>query len=157
MPNESLTRSGTVALIVQTDPTTHQTKLVDQISDDREIEAVEKAITGGDPAVLEKIYVARAKQIEEEEKFGDYVEDLITQPFVRQEIREHGVQWLKSKLRIEQFRQNEEDASRVIAGFAFQVFLENQELRDFLLAGPSAQVRIRVFVLPPVKSASQVA
>jgi len=153
-----VTRSGTVALIVQKDPETLQTKLVDQISDDREIEVIERAMNDGDSSVMEKIYVARAQQFEEEEKFGDYVEDLITQPFVREEIREHGVQWLKSKLRIEQFKQSEEDASRVIAGFAFQVYLENQELRDFLLAGPTAQVRIRVFVLPgAAKATSSVA
>jgi hypothetical protein len=144
----SMHRFGTVALVINGGP---DPVLLDQLSDDHEIALLEKAVTQGRLTALDDVYQARAQQKEEEERFGDYVEDLITQPFVRPEIRDHGIQWLKSKIRIEQFQSSEQEASRVIADFAFKLYCENRELTDFLLAGPHAQVRVRVFLIKSQK------
>jgi hypothetical protein len=141
-------RTGTVAIVVSYDESQKNPVLVDRISDDREIAALEVALKTGEEAPLEAIYAMRKKQLQEDEDFGDYVEDLLSKPFVRQEVMEHGVQWLKSKIRIEEYQRTEAEATRVIADYAFKVFLEDPERKDFMLAGPAAKVRIRVFTLP---------
>ena len=43
--------------------------------------------------------------------------------------------------------ENEVDAAKVIADYAFKIFLESPKMTDFFLSGPSTQVRIRVFVI----------
>jgi hypothetical protein len=83
----------------------------------------------------------------EEGEFGDYVEELLSQPFVGTEIQEHGVQWLKSKIRIERYQRTETDAAKVIAEYAMKVVSEDPDKTDFFLAGPNTMVRIRVFPL----------
>ena len=141
-----MSRTGTVALVVRIE--SGSPILLDQISDDHEIEILEQSMKVGGSQALEDVYHARDRQFEEEERFGDFVEALITQPFVKQEILEHGVQWLKSKVKIEKYQRQERDATRVIAQYAFQVYSENPGLTDFMLSGPHAQVRIRVLELP---------
>ncbi len=141
-----MSRTGTVALVVRVEGGCPV--LVDQISDDHEIEQLERSIGEGELCALEDVYVARDQQFEEEERFGDFVEALITQPFVKEEILDHGVQWLKSKMRIEEFQRSEREATRVIAQHAFRVYSENPGLTDFLLSGAHAQVRIRILELP---------
>jgi hypothetical protein len=144
-----MSRTGTVALVVRRE--SGCPILVDQISDDDEILQLESSIRGGDCTALEDVYLSRDQRAEEEERFGDFVEALITQPFVKPDVLEHGVQWLRSKLRIEKFQRSEREATRVIAQYAFQVYSENPELTDFLLSGPHAQVRIRILELPVEK------
>jgi len=144
-----MSRTGTVALVVRRE--SGCPILVDQISDDEEIHQLEASIRGGDSTALEDVYLARDERAEEEERFGDFVEALITQPFVKPDVLEHGVQWLRSKIKIERFQRSEREATRVIAQYAFQVYSENPELKDFLLSGPSAQVRIRILELPVEK------
>jgi len=143
-------KTGTVALIVGLQSGTSKSGepvLIEALSDDREIETLEKALTTGNEAPLETVLELRSRQSREDEEFGDYVEDLLSQPFVRPEIQEHGVQWLKSKIRIEQFQRSETEAMRVIAEYAFKLFLQDRDKTDFLLASAAAQVRIRVFWL----------
>jgi hypothetical protein len=143
-------KTGTVALIVghrPGEPPTGDPVLVEALSDDREIEALERAVRAGNEAPLVTVYELRSRQSREDEEFGDYVEELLSQPFVRPEIQEHGVQWLKSKIRIEQFQRSETEAMRVIADYAFKLFLQDRNKTDFLLASAAAQVRIRVFWL----------
>jgi len=141
--------TGTVALVVRRQA--GSPILIEQISDDEEIDLLVESIRGGQPDALEGVYLARDQKAEEEERFGDFVESLITQPFVKPDVLDHGVQWLRSKMKIEDFQQNEREATRVIAQYAFQVYSENPELTDFLLSGPHAQVRIRVIELPVEK------
>ena len=138
---------GTVALIVEASP---RLKLVEMISDDQEIEMLEESMRSGDPEPLEAILSFRDTQKREEEEFADYIEELLSQPFVRPEIQEHGVQWLKSKMKIEQYQKSERDAAQVIAGYAMKVLEEKPDQTDFILAGPSAQVRVRVFIMKQV-------
>jgi len=136
---------GTVALVVRYEgdaPT-----LLETFSDDREIAILETAVNEGEASPLDIIHAMRARQAKEDEEFGDYVEELLCQPFVRPEIQEHGIQWLKSKIRIEQYQKCEGEATHVIAAYAFKLFIEDPDRVDFLLAGPSAKVRIRVFNL----------
>jgi len=143
-----MSRTGTVALVVRIE--SGSPILLDQISDDRELEILDRCVKEGSSRALEEVYLQRDRVVEEEEQFGDFVEALITQPYVKPEILEHGVQWLRSKVKIEEFQRQEREATRVIANYAFQVFAENQDLREFMLSGPSAQVQIKVVELPAV-------
>lgn len=136
-------KEATVALIVRksgSDPS-----LVEILSDDREISLYEKLVREGDKDPLVRLREFRQRQLEEDEAFGDYVEELLSQPFLRKDIRDHGVQWLKSKMRIEQYQQTEAEAARVIAEFALKLLREDPQRVDFNLAGPTSQVRVRVF------------
>ena len=49
-------------------------------------------------------------------------------------------------------QRSEKEATTVIAGYAFKLFMENPKRTEFLLAGPAAKVRIRVFTLPPAQT-----
>lgn len=139
-------RIGTVALAVRWQ--SEQLVLLDHFSDEREIALLEAAIEAGDLNPLQTIYELRERQSREDDEFGDYVEGLLSRPCVRLEVQEHGLQWLRSKINIERFQKSEREASQVIADYAFRVFQENPSREDFILAGPVAQVRIRIWVLP---------
>ncbi|MCM2278446.1 MAG: hypothetical protein NDJ89_10260 [Oligoflexia bacterium] len=138
-------RAATLALIVSLKD--DSPSLLETLSDDREIALFETAWNSGESDPLQVIYESRSRQEKEESEFADYVEDLLSKPFLRPEIQEHGVQWLKSKIRIEQYQKSEVQAAKVIADYAFQVFSQEQDKTDFFLAGPTAKVRIRVFVV----------
>lgn len=138
-------RMGTVALIIGMQD--KNACLIDILSDDREIEQLAVSLQQGESDPLEAVYSFRDRQTREDDDFGNYVEELLSKPFVRPEIQEHGVNWLKSKIRIEKHQKTETEAAKVIADYAFKVFSENPDKTDFTLAGPHAQVRIRVFIL----------
>lgn len=161
-------KMGTVAVILATEPETAEgvkssdkarfraLKAVDTngvttihwvetFSDEREISALEAAIEAGNPFPLQTVYEFRARAEREDEEFGDYVEDLLTQKSVRPEVQSHGVAWLRSKMKIEQFRRQEREAAEVIAHFALSKVKADPALEDFVLAGPGIQVRIRIF------------
>jgi hypothetical protein len=144
-------KAATVALVIRFNgksPT-----LIDFLSDDREIHLLDAGYDGGDVDPLKRVYEHRAQSTREEDEFGDYVEELLSQPFLRSEIREHGVQWLKSKIRIEQYQQNESDAAKIIAEYAYKVYRDDPSRTDFFLEGPATRVRIRVFVIPDEEAA----
>jgi hypothetical protein len=138
-------KAATIALIVRKE--SDSPKLVETLSDDREITLLESALGGGSEDPLQTVYEARQKQIKEENEFGDYIEDLLSQPFVKPEIQEHAVQWFKSKIRIEQYQKTEVEAAAVIADYAYQIFKDDPTRTDFFLSGPTTMVRVRVFVL----------
>jgi hypothetical protein len=130
-------------------------QIVEILSDEQEIEILEASFKEGlKIESLEKIYEYRRRLNEQEEQFGNYVEDLLAHPFIRKEIRDHGLQWLKSKMRIEQYEKTEKEAAQVIADFAMKVFASNPSKTDFMIAGPKSQVRVLVFVLPETKAPS---
>ena len=138
---------GTLALIIQYqagDP-----ELVETVTDEREIEVLETAVTTSESDPLTRVLQFRAEQAKEEDEFGNYIEELLCQPFVRPEVQSHGVQWLKSKMRIDEHKKTETDAAQVIAQFAYKMFQEDPAKTDFLLAGPNTQVRIKIFVINP--------
>ncbi len=138
-------KSAIVGLVV--DYENESPRLLEIISDDREIAVIESACEEGDSDPLQKLEQGRQKAAVEEEEFANYVEELLSQPFLRPEIQAHGVQWLKSKSKIEQYQRNEAEAAKIIADYAFKVFVEDPSKTDFFLVGPSTQVRIRVFSL----------
>jgi hypothetical protein len=142
-------KSATIALVVRS-LQGEAPEIVEVLSDDREISMLESSWGSGGEAcnqMLERIHDLRSTQEREDEEFADYVEDLLSQPFVKPEIQEHGVQWLKSKMRIEEFQRNEREAASIIAEYALKVYSTNPQRKDFLLAGPRAQVRVRIFEL----------
>src|SRR3990167_5882330 len=121
-------RAGTVALIVRHEGVAPV--FVEAICDDGEISVLEKALTQGqDP--LSQVYAFREKQKAEDEEFGDYVEQLLTQPFLKPEIQSHGVQWLRSKIKIEQYQKCEREATQVIAQYAYALYCKNPDRVDF--------------------------
>jgi hypothetical protein len=161
---KTASKMGTVAVVLATDPETEQqreardlVKWVETFSDEREIHTLERAIEEGNPFPLQSVYEFRARAAREDEEFGDYVEDLLTQKSVRPEVQSHGVAWLRSKLKIDEFRRQEREAAEVIANFALNKYKEDPQLHDFVLAGPGVQVRIRIFKVRLSPGASSIA
>jgi hypothetical protein len=157
MEQDSSPKMGTVAVILAFDggngalsagastSPAEAVEWVETFSDEREISALEEAIQEGNPFPLQSVYAFRERAEKEDEEFGDYVEDLLCQKVARPEVQSHGMAWLRSKLKIDHFRQQEKDAAEVIAHFALSKYRENPELEDFVLAGPGVQVRVRIF------------
>lgn len=138
--------SGIVALVIRFEQ--KRPLLMAVLSDTRDIQLLEKALTQGHPTPLDLIGQARKLREQEDEAFGDYVENLLSQPFLERRVQEQGVRWLQSKAKIEQFERSESEAAQVIAQYAFQYYCQHPEKDDFLLVGAKAKVRIRVFVIP---------
>ena len=136
---------GTVALIVRYHEKTPV--LVESLSDDREIAELQQAVELGHQDPLQHVYQQRERQTKEDEEFGNYIEELLSQPFIRPEVQDHGVQWLKSKMRIEQYQKSEREATQVISDYAFKLYMENPARKEFYLAGPTSKVLVRVFPL----------
>lgn len=136
---------------------TEASRLVEALSDEEEIELFEEAVARGAENPLDVIREYRATVEREDEEFADYVEDLLSRPFVKPEVQEHGIQWLKSKIKIEKFVQSERDATRVIAQYAYRLYLENPTRTDFVLASPRAKVRVRIFEISSAKTEGQAA
>lgn len=148
----SETRTGTVALVVGCRG--KDVSLLDSLSDEREITILETAVSGGKERPLDILYRLREELKREEEEFADYVEELISRPECRPEILEHGIQWFKSRLKIELYQKSELEATKVIAEFAFSLFKKEPHRKEFVLAGPTAQVRVRVIELQANKQTS---
>jgi len=134
---------GTVALVIEHQD--DQVVLRDAISDETEIELLEKTLQNGYKNPLDKIYRERARVAAEDEEFGDYVEDLVMRNAFRSDIREHAIQWFRSRIKIEKLRKNEEEAVSVISKFAIQVYLEKPKRNEFILTSPNAKVKVKIF------------
>lgn len=144
-PNSTpkLSKMGTIAIVLtQDDNTDHW---IDTFSDEKEIRLLETAIQGGESFPLETIYRLREEQDSEEGEFGDYVENLLSNQCARSEVQAHGVAWLKSKIRIEKFKRQEQDAAEVIAQYALAKYRQQPDLTDFVLAGHGVEVRVKIF------------
>lgn len=144
-------KTGTVALIVRVDDPKQKPTILETISDDQEIKWVETKITEPNTELLKELKELRAVRTSEEEQFGDYVEGLLSQPFLPPEVRTHGVRWMHSKIKIDKFKSSEAEAAKVIADFALRVFVEDPHCEDFYLMGPSARVRVRIFKVEEAK------
>ena len=121
--------------------------LSETLTSPEEILELELAMMNRDSEPLLRVETLRKKQFSEDEEFADFVEGLLSQPFVKPDVQEHAVQWFKSRAKIEAYQHAEDEASRVIAQYAFQVYLKDPSKTDFLLAGPRAKVRIKVILL----------
>lgn len=138
-------KSGTVALVVRC--VGDHPQLLEIFSDDREIAVIEKALLEGGVDPLQEVFDQRAREAEEDDELGNYIEELLSQPFLKPQIQEHAVRWLKSKIRIEKYQQSELEAARVIASYALQLFQADPKQTDFFLLGTTAKVRVRIFCL----------
>ncbi len=136
---------GNIALVVSYE--NQKPALLNVISDEKEIEIFEAAVQSGEKDPLQIVFAFRKQQEGEDEEFGEYVEEILSQPFIKPELQEYGVKWLKSKMKIEHFQRKEADAAKIIAEYAFKIFTENPNKTDFIISGPQAAVRIKVFVL----------
>src|SRR4051812_44481656 len=122
-------KAATVALVVNAREGSRS--LVEILSDDREIEVLEVALAQGEDDPLQSVRAHRNKQQAEDGEFADYVETLLSHPFQKKEVREHGIQWLNSKMRIEEYQKSEAEAARIIARYAYDVYTQDPEKTDF--------------------------
>lgn len=120
--------------------------LVETLSDETEIKLLENNLDEGQKNILQKIWEFRTAREQEDDEFGDYVEELLSNPFLPLEIQQHGIQWLRSKIRIEQYQKTESEAAKIIADYAFKIFQDQPGKKDFYLAGPTAKVRVKIYV-----------
>ena len=119
--------------------------LVDSFSDEKEIMILEESLQQNEVPPLELVYLYRESQCKADEDFADYLEELLVQPHLETEVRERGIEWFHSRIRIEKFQSHEKEARDVIANYAYQLYQEDGNKVDFVLCGPSAKVRIKVF------------
>lgn len=138
--------TGTLALVIDVSDS-ENVRLRDVLSDQEDIDVLQEAVESGNADPHRFVLEERKRREQEDEDFGDYVEALLCNPFLRSDVKDHGLKWLKSKVRIEQFRRSEEDAATVIAEFAFKIFENDRSKVDFFLAGRESEVRVRVFAL----------
>lgn len=144
--------AGTIAIVVKLEE--NVPVLIDAFSDDTEIVWLEKAIMDGAGDPLRDVYERRASQRLEDEEFANYVEELLSQPFLDPKIQEHGVQWFRARHRIEMHEQNEREAKAAIVQYAMDIFAENLSLTEFELNGNQSKVRIKIHVLDRSKQAA---
>jgi hypothetical protein len=133
---------ATIAVVIRFEG--KQPNLIDIVSDDGEIRLLEEAVEKGESDPLNYVYEFRKRQQHEDAEFGDYVEELLSRPFVRPEVQEHGIQWMKSKLKIEQYQKTETQAAKIIAEYALKVLEQDHTKTDFMIAGPSSMVRVKI-------------
>ncbi len=159
MSDDHGVKMGTVAVVLASEESRAErtARAFETFSDEREITELEQAIQSGNPFPLQSVYEFRARAEREDAEFGDYVEDLLCQKIVRPEVQSHGIAWLRSKIKIEKFRQQEREAAEVIANFALAKMKDDPALEDFILAGPGIQVRIRIFKVRLAPGRSSVA
>ena len=136
----------TIALIVRNNQQEKPT-LYEALTSADEILELELALMNSEPDPLARVHDYRSKQTVDDEEFADFVEGLLSQPFVKPEVQDHAVQWFKSRAKIEAYQKAEDNASQVIALYAFEVYQNNPSSTDFFLAGPRSKVRIRVIEL----------
>jgi hypothetical protein len=140
-------RSGTVVLLLTLQPDGDPV-LLESLSDEREVEFVEEALKEGHPDPVWALQQRRRLQKKEDEEFADYIEQLVSEPHCRIEVQDHAAQWFQSRLQLEKFQCAESEARRIIAEFALKVFHDDPSRTDFVLAGPSAEVRVRIHLVP---------
>ena len=145
-------KTNTVALVIT--ESENSSKWVDTLSDEFEIQYLEEALNVGKANPMEEIYEMRAKQSKQDTEFGDYVEELLSRPFVQPSVQGHAVKWLKSKIRIEKYQKMEQDAAKIIAEYAYKVFQGDPGKVDFFLCSPKSKIRIRIFKISPPPLAS---
>lgn len=138
--------SGTVLILMGSDEE-GRPQILESVSDDPEVSFVEQALAENHPDPVWAIRQRRLLQEEEDERFADYVEGLLSAPACRLDIQGHASQWFRSRINLQEFRRNEAEAREVIARFALQVFCEDPSQTDFILASAQAEVRVVIRVV----------
>ena len=95
-------KTTTLALVIM-----HKAELpvlLETLSNEHEILFMEEALRAGEVNPLEQIYEIRAIEAKQEDELGNSIEDLLSHAFLRPEIQQHAIQWLRSKIKIEQYQ-----------------------------------------------------
>ena len=140
-------RSGTVVLLLAVEPEGAPV-LLESLSDERELEFVESALQEGHPDPVWALRYRRKVQTKEDEEFADYIETLVSEPHCKIEVQDHAAQWFQSRIELEKFKKTECEARRIIAEFALKVYLDDPSRTDFVLSAPSAEVHVKIRVVP---------
>jgi hypothetical protein len=116
--------------------------------DEWEIQLLEAALVAQEPEPMKHVHNYRTQEQQKELELADFVEELVSKPFLSSQIQHYGMQWFKSKIKIDEYNKLEQDAIQVIAKYAFQLFLKDSHKTDYFLLSPNSRVRVRVFILP---------
>ena len=100
---------------------------------------------------LQIIQHNRLRNAQKDEEFDDQVENLVCYPFQRPEVIQQGVHWFNSKFKEQENKIRLRFAAEVIAQHALEVFMKEPKQTDFILEGPIAQVRVRIFLFSEIK------
>jgi len=138
-------RTGKIALILYKESNHYE--LIESLGSEDEISVFEKALRSGVENPLSEVYRFRSAVEIEDEKNSDYIEELISQPFEKLRVKEKGVRWFQSKIRLNKHKRSEAEANHIIAEFAYRLFKKDPSKKDFILVGPSAEVKVKVFML----------
>lgn len=138
---------GTIALVVSFVENT--VSLVDILSDIQDIEYLETAILAGKEDPLREMYDHREQRTQQDEEFGDYVEDLLCRANVDPEVQKQGIQWFQSRMKLATYQKQEQEAARIIGEYAFKLFEQDRRRTDYLLMSSTRQIRVRIFQLVP--------
>jgi hypothetical protein len=139
-------KTSTIALIV-----TFKNKApcwVDTLLEESEIEYLAAVVQANESEPLRRVYEFRAQQKAKEEEMGDFVEELLSKPFLNPKVQNHGINWLKSKIKIENYQKIEQQAAEIVADYAFKIYQQDLGKTDFFLVSATSQVRVRVFTIP---------
>ena len=109
------------------------------------MQVVEKGKDEDHSNLIKTLEDYRDKKEKENQQFEDYVEQLLSHPFLKPEIEKHALSWMHSKIRVEAYEQEERKAARVIGNYAFQLFQKSPQQSEFLLNGKDSEVRVFVY------------
>jgi hypothetical protein len=123
-----------------------KTGMVEFLADQSEIEFFQDS-TKSLSERLQDIYLMRAQREQQEEDLADYVENLVLNPMLHPEIKQQGVEWFYSRIKIDQYRQKELQAAQLIAQYAFEQFLADTQKATFDLSSSENTVHIKIFTL----------
>jgi hypothetical protein len=136
-------QSGTVLILLGRDEE-GRLKILESVSDDREIHFVERVLADRHPDPVLAIRQRRTLQDLEGEAFADYVEGLISARDCGIAIQRHAARWFRSRIHLEEYREAAAAARAVVVDFAFRLFCEDPSQTDFILASSNAEVRIMI-------------
>jgi len=139
-------KSTTLGIIVA-NPEGSKPLLLDTLLNNYEMILFEKALKEGSLNPLQDVYEFRTRQSAQDDEIGNYVERILSNPFLSPHLQEQGVRWLKSKIKLENFEKTEKKAAQVIAEYACKIFETDPHKTEFLLSSTTSQVLIRIFLL----------
>ena len=138
-------RTGKIALILYKESNDYE--LLESLGSEDEISVFEEALKSGVENPLSEVYRFRDTVEIEDEKNSDFIEELISQPFEKLKVKEKGNRSFQCKIRLNNYKRSEIEANNIIAEFAYRLFKKDPSKKDFVLVGPSAEVKVKVFML----------
>jgi hypothetical protein len=124
--------------------------LRDTLTSDSEIEFLIASMAKGELDPLGEIHRYRSHVEQQQTIFGDYVEDLLSKPFVEGSLQQQALKWLGAKIKIDQFQLQEKAAAKIISDYAYKLFKVEPAKNDFFIESAHFRIRVRIFTLPKV-------